>query len=424
MKQKIRQILYDMRHQRVISLITLAGTAMAVFLLMTVIMMQDVQTASFKPETRRERTVYSSGIHTKTPSIHQEQSSYPSFDVARELYGGLDGVAITSFTTLGGINMVSGPTGSPVEALCKDVDQNFWNIYEFDLLDGRYFTESEVESEAKVVVVTKSLAEAIFGHESPVGKEMTVLSQPHLVVGMVDDVPALARKAHGDFYKPLTESRYYTDGLFGQAEVAMLLEEGYPLQQVRDQVKARYAALETRLNVDNPDPIEVVYHMAPYDRYDNVGRRYSNTDPEPNAGRTMKLLLYAVLLIVPAVNLSSMTHSRLRTRISEIGVRRAFGCTRSRIIADIIVENFIVTLIGAAVGLLACIIFTSSYSSLLASLTTVGDDTSIPLDALINFRVFGIGLGVCLLLNIISASLPAWLASRVNPVEAINARKQ
>lgn len=422
MKQKIRQILYDLRHQRVISLITLAGTAMAVFLLMTVIMMQDVQTASFKPETRRERTVYSSGLHIKQGT--QDRCSNASLSVARMLYADLDGIELTSYENGVYTTMVTSNRSKPVEAKKREVDHNFWRMYEFTLLDGRYFTEAEAQADAPVVVVTKSLAETLFGKESAIGQDMMVLGHAFSVVGVIDDVPALATNTYAQYYVPIVESKLNLYDAFGSITAAMLLKDGYPIQDVRDQVKARYAVLETNLNASNKDSIEVIYHRAPFDRYDMVNHFGNNKDPNPNEGRTMRLFLYAILLIVPAVNLSSMTHSRLRNRISEIGVRRAFGCTRSRIIADIIAENFIVTLIGAAIGLVACVIFASSYTTLIVSWTTVGSDTSIPLDAMINFRVFGIGLGLCLLLNIISASLPAWLASRINPVEAINARKQ
>ena len=42
-----------------------------------------------------------------------------------------------------------------------------------------------------------------------------------------------------------------------------------------------------------------------------------------NAARRQRIVIFVILLIVPAINLSSMTQSRLRQRVSEIGVRRA-----------------------------------------------------------------------------------------------------
>ena len=54
----IKQILYDFRHQSVISWVTLLGTMLAVFLIMIVVMMQQIQIAPFAPESTRDRTLY------------------------------------------------------------------------------------------------------------------------------------------------------------------------------------------------------------------------------------------------------------------------------------------------------------------------------------------------------------------------------
>lgn len=420
MKQKIRQILYDLRHQRVISYISLSGTALAIFLLMTVVMMQEVLTASYAPLNDRENLLYSSGLHFKSNQGWDASGYYASKKLAEEIYGGLEGIDKVSYYHANpDIVTAKVADGKAFSALNRAVDDAFWSIYDFDLVDGRYFTKEEVDADAKVAVISRGLAEKLFGKESPVGKEIISYSVPYQVVGVIEDVTALATQVYANFYTPIRTQSNGDEGLRGDFRVVMHRADGYPLQKVRDQVKARYAVLQTRLDADS---IQIIYHQSPYDAYDMAGSTSTNRDPEPEKGRTMRLIIYTILLVIPAVNLSSMTHSRLRRRISEIGVRRAFGCTRTRIIAVIITENFIITLIGAIIGLIACIIFTSTYNNLIFSWDTMGLDTSIPLDALINFKVFGIALALCLVLNIISASLPAWLASRVNPVEAINAR--
>jgi len=134
----------------------------------------------------------------------------------------------------------------------------------------------------------------------------------------------------------------------------------------------------------------------------------------------MRYMLYAILLIVPAINLSSMLHSRLRHRVSEIGVRRSFGCTRARIISDIIAENFIVTVIGGILGFILCILFAEFYDGLYTD--SYGTAVRPALSLLLNIKIIAIAFGTCFILNIISAAVPAWQASRLNPVEAINAK--
>lgn len=118
-----------------------------------------------------------------------------------------------------------------------------------------------------------------------------------------------------------------------------------------------------------------------------------------------------------------MLHSRMRRRISEIGVRRAFGCTRARIILDIISENFIITLTGGIVGLLLGIIVGVNYVGIYDTMQNIGNGGAPALSLMFNWSILLTALVVCFLLNIVSAAVPAWQASRVNVVDAINANK-
>ena len=112
----------------------------------------------------------------------------------------------------------------------------------------------------------------------------------------------------------------------------------------------------------------------------------------------------------------------MRRRVNEIGIRRAFGCTRSRVIVDIISENFLLTLVGGIIGVGIGITFALTYSGLYESRDTVGLQISPALSAVINIGTILIAVAVCFILNLISAFVPAWQASRLNPVEAINAK--
>lgn len=133
-------------------------------------------------------------------------------------------------------------------------------------------------------------------------------------------------------------------------------------------------------------------------------------------------MLYAILLLLPAINLSTLLHSRMRKRVNEIGVRRAFGCTRANVIREIITENFIFTLFGGVIGLALGITFALTYSGLYENMDVAGMDMTPAISAVINAGTILIAIGVCFLLNLISAFVPAWQASRLNPVEAINAK--
>ena len=73
---------------------------------------------------------------------------------------------------------------------------------------------------------------------------------------------------------------------------------------------------------------------------------------------------------------------------------------------------------GVALG----ITFAMTYSGMYENWENYGSGIAPSLDAVINWGTIGIAVGVCFILNLLSASVPAWQASRLNPVEAINAK--
>ena len=112
----------------------------------------------------------------------------------------------------------------------------------------------------------------------------------------------------------------------------------------------------------------------------------------------MLYLQYAValfiILLVPSLNLCGLSNSRMQQRITELGVRKAFGGTKSVLVRQILNENLMLTLLGGVVGLLF------SYLAVYAML-------------LLAF-VF------CVVINLLSAALPAWIAARHTIVDSLN----
>ena len=130
------------------------------------------------------------------------------------------------------------------------------------------------------------------------------------------------------------------------------------------------------------------------------------------------------LLIVPAINLSSMTQSRLRQRVSEIGVRRAFGSTRMELIGQIVAENLVMTLLAGIVGLLLSVAFAYVGNTLLFAqeFSQTLNPPEVDASILLHASTFGWALLFCFVLNLMSSGFPAWKASRIGIVNALGGR--
>lgn len=129
-----------------------------------------------------------------------------------------------------------------------------------------------------------------------------------------------------------------------------------------------------------------------------------------------------VILLVPAINLSGLTSSRMKDRMVELGIRKAFGGTRWNIIWQILAENMILSLAGGAIGLIASYFGMYMVREWVFTSTTyfgLNIDPDIPIKVLINPGTFIIAFLFCTLLNLLSAAIPAWRVTSRPIVESI-----
>jgi putative ABC transport system permease protein len=120
--------------------------------------------------------------------------------------------------------------------------------------------------------------------------------------------------------------------------------------------------------------------------------------------------LMIVFMLFPAINLVNINASRIIERSSEVGVRRAFGASRSTLVGQFLVENTVLTLIGGAIALVLSFIV----------LDIITDSGLFPYGSFgFNLRVFLYALVLCLFFGVFSGVLPAYRMSRMHPVEAL-----
>ncbi len=122
-----------------------------------------------------------------------------------------------------------------------------------------------------------------------------------------------------------------------------------------------------------------------------------------------------LFMLLPAVNLVNLNVSRIMERASEIGVRKAFGASSRTLVAQFILENIVLTLTGAVVGVLIA-------AGFLRLLNEHGPFTYAQL--VINTRVLLYGLGLAVIFGVFSGVYPAWRMSRLHPVEALKGGNQ
>ena len=124
-----------------------------------------------------------------------------------------------------------------------------------------------------------------------------------------------------------------------------------------------------------------------------------------------------------------MISGQMEGRLPEMGIYKAFGATRSRLLKQVLGENLVLTLLGGLIGLLLSwgilVLGRSWVFDFFSPGFYLGSDTDVLINADMLFSpwVFLFALLVCIVLNVASALIPAWTALRTEIVYSLNQKK-
>ena len=134
------------------------------------------------------------------------------------------------------------------------------------------------------------------------------------------------------------------------------------------------------------------------------------------------ILLIFILLVVPAINMSGLLSTQMKKRNEEIGSRKAYGASNWQVGSQLLFENFVLTIVGGIVGLLLSFIALAVFKNiLLADIMTINaaESFNLPLTLFFNPSVFLLMFIFCLVINLLSAIVPVWNASRTTIIQTI-----
>ncbi|MDE6770701.1 MAG: ABC transporter permease, partial [Muribaculaceae bacterium] len=421
----------DMRHQKMMTWVAISGTAVSIFLVMVMFMVNSLKTVEVAPDINRQRIYAGMTVTIKStnPEDNWMTRGNMAYPLAQRLYGDLKGVELVSYC---------GQSAYPRDVIIKDkvpvnvstkmVDGNFWKMFDFNFLEGEPFTEDDCLGNTNKIVLTRSLAHRLFSTQEVVGREINLGRDKYVISGVVEDVNPILQNIWADVYTPVVSSmreddisRYNACGYF---MALMLYEKETDPESVKAQVKSRYATLNAEWAKEGA---ELVYNGVPYDAEQLGMTDVGYVEPDVKKEHRTQYIIYALLLLLPAINLSSMMRGRLRHRVSEIGVRRAYGAKRRDIIRQLIGENLVVTVVGGLIGLGLSYLFMLTLSSEFFMFVDGNRISSLEakmatpsFGMLFTWSTFFISVGACLVLNLLTATVPAWRASMMEPAVAIS----
>ena len=413
-KQYVKQALYQFRENPLIAGLSVGGTALAVAVVLVMVLVFQINTAGFAPESNRNRLLYV--LAAQVQSSSGGNSGGFSTEVLQECFYSLKiPEAVCGYAR--GTHSLSLPHKRLYQSynVCG-TDQNYWRIFDHTFVEGIPFTEADVQSGIRKAVLSEQTARDLFGKESAVGKEVWIDMQPCQVCGVAKDVPNPLMVSYGQVWMPYScfpewvTPMSYAENMSGAFSACLLARSPQDFDAIQDELLQqveRYGSTKRDATLSFPAGCLTQIDTA---MGSDGFKKVQWTEFMADQGSLLLLLL-----LVPALNLIALVQSSLQKRVEETGLRRAFGATRSDVVWQVLSENFVMTLIGAAIGILLSLgLIYVAKSFLLNS----GIQLTLPM--LIRPGLFLAAFLLALLLNILSAMLPAWRIMRHPIVEALH----
>jgi predicted permease len=280
--------------------------------------------------------------------------------------------------------------GAPMpDALYRRADPGYFSALGIPLLSGRFFTNQDRAGRPRTVIISRLLAQQYFSGENPLGKHLHIVpygNADYEIVGVVaDTLYQVGQPAKPTMYYPILKGESDRALTLAVRTIADPLSLSVPIQK-------QIAELDPQLPVHDVLTMDQIIEQS-------LG----------NASLSAGLVLgFAVLsLILASVGLYGVLSYLTTQRTGEIGVRMALGAHRGEVVRLMLGDGLRPAFYGLVLGLAASIAAVRLIQSMLYG--------TRPLDPTV-FASVGAGL---LLVACIACLVPAWKASRIDPMQAL-----
>lgn len=367
-----------------------------------------------------KKNLIGSGTNTVQIQLYQGDYQYEM------LYNGLpDGIPVRDETTMEKIKSVknvedaafytsrsdynnsvyygnNGISGSQVFG----VDNSYFTTNGLVLKSGRTFVDSDFTDFHAAAIIDADTADSLFDGENPIGKTIEISSIPFTVVGVVDE---------DSKFEPVINSideyyTYYSDSsasrIFVPSSMWPALYSFDEPQNVAIRVSNTEAMTDAGKAVAEIMNTNVTNSEIKYQAQDLLKQAQDLQDLSSSTNSQL-IWIASISLLVGGIGVMNIMLVSVTERTREIGLKKAIGAKKSRILWQFLTEAAVLTSLGGIVGVGAGI----GLAAIISRVTSAPVAISVP--SIIIAVVFSMVIGI------IFGLLPSFKAANLNPIDAL-----
>ena len=288
------------------------------------------------------------------------------------------------------------------------IDSHYLNIYNFSISYGRDFISSDYSAGKKVAILDSVAVSSLFSGENPIGKTIEINTEPFVIVGVVSQ--------HSTFKPTISSlSDYYTYANSTSGNI-FIPDKAWPVVYRYDEpqsvvIRASSTDEMTTAGKNAEDALTSSQVLAAnstfsYKSEDLLGKAKDLQDLSSSTNKQL-IWIASISLLVGGIGVMNIMLVSVTERTSEIGLKKAIGAKKKKILWQFLTEAASLTSLGGVIGVLVGI----GLAYMMSSITLAPTAISIP--AIIIAVVFS------MLIGIVFGLLPAFMASNLNPIDAL-----
>jgi putative ABC transport system permease protein len=284
------------------------------------------------------------------------------------------------------------------------VTKDFVKIQNVEVVLGRELQDADYDNASNAALIGYEVAETLFGNaQKAVGQELRVKGGKTVVVAGLIKKQGKSIIGGWEFDKSLIVSRGFFRNInpeqYSNPKILVQAKEGVSMAAIRDELQGAMRSLR-KLKPTQDDNFSL-------NDVDAFSQFASDIFGGVNKGGWAIAILSLIVGMFGVANIMFVT---VRERTSQIGLKKAIGAKKSTILTEFLMESAFLCILGGLIGLLLVFILTQIATAA----------AGFPI--YISFNIMVMAIGICVLVGVIAGIIPASIAAKMDPVEAIRSK--